>query len=59
MLTQIIIKKNLTFFSQNIRMSASIINFNNNKILKSDFYNKNKMIFNISDIDINKTLVPK
>ena len=40
-------------------MSISSINFNNKKILKSNFYNKNKKIFNISDIDINKTLASK
>ena len=28
-------------------------------IRKSDFYNKNKKIFNINDIDINKLLVSK
>ena len=40
-------------------MSTSIINFNDKKKLKSNFYNKNKKIFNISDIDINKILVSK
>ena len=40
-------------------MSISSINFNNKKIKKSDFYNKNKKIFNISDSDINKTSVSK
>ena len=54
MYTQIIIKKNLTFFSQNIKISTDIINFNNKKTRKSYFYNKNKKIFNISNIDINK-----
>ena len=29
------------------------------RILKSDFYNKNKKIFNIDDIDVNKILVSK
>ena len=29
------------------------------KIKKGDFYNKNKKIFNINDIDINKILVSK
>ena len=38
-------------------MSRSSINFNNEKIRKSDFY-KNK-IFNIDDIDVNKILVSK
>ena len=40
-------------------MRTSIINFNDKKFLKSDFYNKNKKIFNIDDIDINKILVSK
>ena len=40
-------------------MSRSSINFNNKKIKKSDFYNKNKNIFNINDTDINKILVSK
>ena len=35
-------------------MSTDIINFNNKKTKKIDFYNKNKKIFNISNIDINK-----
>ena len=39
-------------------MSRSSINFNNKKIQKSNFY-KNKKIFNISNIDINKILVSK
>ena len=39
-------------------MSGNSINFNNKKIKKSDFYNsKNKKIFNIDDIDVNKILV--
>ena len=40
-------------------MSTNIINFSNKKIKKSDFYNKNKKIFNINDIDVNKILVSK
>ena len=41
-------------------MSTSNINFNDKKkIKKSDFYNKNKKIFNIDDIDANKILVSK
>ena len=40
-------------------MSTSSINFSNKKIKKSDFYNKNKKIFNINDIDINKILLSK
>ena len=46
------------FSSQNIKMSGNSINFNNKKIKKSDFY-KNKKIFNIDNIDVNKTLVSK
>ena len=40
-------------------MSISSINFNTKKNKKSDFYNKNKKIFNINDSDINKILVSK
>ena len=40
-------------------MSISSINFNNKKIKKSDFYSKNKKIFNIDNIDMNKVLVSK
>ena len=40
-------------------MNGKIINFNNKKIKKSDFYNKNKKIFNIDDTDVNKILVSK
>ena len=32
------------------------MNFNDKK---SDFYNKNKKIFNIDDVDVNKILVSK
>ena len=40
-------------------MNGKSINFNNKNIKKSDFYNKNKKIFNIDDIDVNKILVSK
>ena len=40
-------------------MSGNSINFNDKKIKKSDFYNKNIYIFNINDIDANKILVSK
>ena len=40
-------------------MSTRSINFHNKNIKKSDFYNKNKKIFNISNIDLNKILVSK
>ena len=39
-------------------MSGNSINFDNKKIKKSDFYNKNKKIF-INDINVNKILVSK
>ena len=35
------------------------INFNDKKIKKSDFYNKNKKVFNIDDTDTNKILLSK
>ena len=40
-------------------MNGNSINFDNKNIEKSDFYNKNKKIFNIDDIDVNKILVSK
>ena len=40
-------------------MSRSSISFNDEKIEKSDFYNKNKKQFNINDIGINKILLSK
>ena len=59
MYTQIVIKK-CTFFSLlYIRMNGKNINFDNKSIKKSDFYNKNKQIFNIDDIDVNKILISK
>ena len=58
MYTQIIIKKIYFFSLHNIRISRSSLNFNNEKILKSDFY-KHKKIFNIDNIDVNKILVSK
>ena len=39
-------------------MSGKSINFDDKKINKSNFY-KNKKIFNIYDLDINKILVYK
>ena len=38
-------------------MNGKNINFNDEKIKKSNFYNKNKKIFNIDDIDGNKILI--
>ena len=40
-------------------MNRKSISFDNKNIKKSDFYNKNKKIFNIDDIDVNKILVSK
>ena len=40
-------------------MTGKNINFDNKNIKKGDFYNKNKKIFNIDDIDVNKILVSK
>ena len=38
-------------------MNRKSIHFDNKNIKRSDFYNKNKKIFNIDDIDANKILV--
>ena len=58
--TLFIIKKCFNFFSLlYIRMNRNSINFDNKNIEKSDFYNKNRKIFNIDDIDVNKILVSK
>ena len=40
-------------------MNGKNINFDDIKIKKSDFYKKNKNIFNIDDVDVNKILVSK
>ena len=40
-------------------MSERSINFDDKKIKKSDFYNENKKIFNIDDINVKKILVLK
>ena len=40
-------------------MSGKSINFDDKKILKSDFYNNKNKIFNIDDADVNKILVSK
>ena len=58
MYTQINIKKFYFFSLLYIRMSIKNINFNDKKILKSDFYKNNK-INSIDDIDVNKILVAK
>ena len=56
--TQTITKNFCTFFLPSIRMSGKSINFDDTKIDKSNFY-KNKKIFNIYDLDVNKILVSK
>ena len=40
-------------------MNGKSINFNNKNIEKSDFYNRNKKIFDTDDIDVNTILVSK
>ena len=40
-------------------MNGKNINFDNKNLKKGDFYNKNKKIFNVNDIDVNKILVSK
>ena len=40
-------------------MNQKNINFDNKNIKKSDFYKKNKKIFNIDGTDVNKILVSK
>ena len=40
-------------------MNGKNINFNDKKVKKGDFYSKNKKIFNIDDIDVNKILTSK
>ena len=60
MYTQIITKTFFTFLSSlSLKMSGNSINSDDKNIKKSDFYNKNKKIFTIKDIDVNKILVSK
>ena len=59
MYTQVVIKKFLLFFCTVYRVNGKNINFNNETIKKSDFYNKNKKRFNRDDIDVNKILFSK
>ena len=40
-------------------MNRKSINFDNKNIKQSNLYNKNKKIFNIDYIDVNKILVSK
>ena len=46
------------FFLPSIRMCGKIINFDDKKITRSNFC-KNKRLFNIHDLDVNKILVSK
>ena len=46
------------FFQPSIRMSGKRINFEDKKISESNFC-KNKKLFNIHDLDVNKILVSK
>ena len=46
------------FFQPSIRMSGKSINFEDKKISESNFC-KNKKLFNIHDLDVNKILVSK
>ena len=52
-------KKRYFFSLLYIGMSGKNVNFDNKDIKKRDFYSKNKKIFNIDDIDVNKILVSK
>ena len=52
-------KKPNSLSAQSIRISGRSINFDDEKIKKSDFYKNNNKIFNIGDIDVNKILVTK
>ena len=54
-----LLQKFFYFFSSlYIKMRGESINFDDKKIEKSDFY-KNKKVFNIDDIDVNKILFSK
>ena len=59
MYTLIIMKIFLLFSLLYIRMNGRNIDFDNKNIEKCNFYNKNKKIFHIDDIDVNKILVSK
>ena len=59
MYIQIIIKNVLLFFFTVFKNEQREHKFWQQKYQKSDFYNKNKKIFSIDDIDVNKVLVSK
>ena len=50
--------KKFTFFPSSIRMSGKNIIFDDKKINMSNFY-KNKKLFNIYDIEVDKILISK
>ena len=58
MIPQIIINFFLFLFQSSIRRNEKSINFEDKTINKSTFY-KNKKLFNILDLDVNKILVSK
>ena len=55
---QLLLKKFYFFSLMFIRMSGKNINFDDRKIKKCKFY-KNKKVFHIDDVDVNKILVSK
>ena len=57
MYTQIVINKLLLFFFAEHKDEWKQDKFRRQNNKKSDFYNKNKKIFDIIDIDVNKILV--
>ena len=59
MYTIINIKKFLVFFFTEYKNEYKEHKFWQKKNQKSDFYKKNKKIFNTDDIDVNKILVSK
>ena len=59
MYTQIIIKNFLLFFFTVYKNERKEHKFWQQKYQKSNVYNKNKKIFNIDNIDVNKILVSK
>ena len=54
----IILRTPKFFFLSSIRVSGNKIIFNDKKISKSNFY-KNKKLFNIYDIEVDKILISK
>ena len=52
-------KNFFTFFFTVYKNERKEHKFHNKNIKKKDFYNNNKKLFNIDDIDVNKILVSK